>query len=80
MQFGPSLTGYVMNQGDLNTGGDMKSFTAEVSVVGGDQVASTAGHGATILSYATRSSTNEFIVWDPSSIKFTFHNVDIPTG
>ena len=80
MRFGPALTGYVMNQGDLNTGGDMKSFTAEISVVGGDQVAATAGHGATLLSYATHSMTNEFIIWDPSAIKITFHNVDIATG
>jgi prepilin-type N-terminal cleavage/methylation domain-containing protein len=80
MLFGPALTGYVMNQGDLQTGGDMKNFTAEVSVVGGDQVATTAGHGATLLSYATHASTNEFLVWDPSSIKITFHNSDITTG
>ena len=80
MQFGPSLTGYVMNQGDLNTGGDMKSFTAEVSVVGGDQVATTAGHGATLMSYATHATTNEFLVWDPSAIRITFHNSDISTG
>ena len=80
MHFGPSLTGYVMNQGDLNTGGDMKSFTAEVSVVGGDQVAATAGHGATLMSYATHTMTNEFLIWDPSAIKITFHNSDIATG
>ncbi len=80
MHFGPSLTGYVMNQGDLNTGGDMKNFTAEVSVVGGDQVAATAGHGATLMSYATHTMTNEFLIWDPSAIKITFHNSDIATG
>ena len=58
----------------------MKSFTAEVSVVGGDQVAATAGHGATLMSYATHTMTNEFLIWDPSAIKITFHNSDIATG
>ena len=80
MQFGTSLTGYVMNQGDLNTGGNMKNFTAEISIVGGAQVASAAGHGATLMSYATHATTNEFLIWDPSALRVTFHNSDIETG
>lgn len=79
MAFGPALTGHIMNNGDLNTGGDMREFTAEVAIVGGTQVAAAAGHGATILSYATRSQTNEFLIWNPSSLTIEFKNVDINT-
>lgn len=76
MAFGPALTGHIMNNGDLNTGGDLREFTAEVAIVGGTQVAAAAGHGATILSYATKSQTNEFLIWNPTSLTIEFKNVD----
>lgn len=79
MSFGPALTGYVMNAGDLNTGGDFREFTAEVTVVGGQQIAASGAHGATILSYATRSQTNAFLLWNPAALTIEFNNVDIPT-
>lgn len=79
MTFGTGLTGYIMNNGDLNTGGDMRSFTAEVSIVGGAQAPSIPGHGPTIVSYATRSSTNEFLIWNPDSLTVTLKNRDIDT-
>jgi len=80
MTFGSQLNGYVINDGDLKTGGDMRAFTFEVAVLGGPQVAANAGHGATILSYGTPGSTNEFIIWNPASISITLGNHDINTG
>lgn len=80
MTFGSNLDSYVMNQGNLDTGGDMTEFSAEVAVVGGQQVATSGQHGATMLSYATPSSTNEFLLWNPTSVKIEWKGSDIDTG
>lgn len=72
MTFGSARTGFAMNNGDLNTGGDLRAFTFEIAVVGGQQVANQGIHGATIFSYASHSNNNEFLIWDPGNVKVTF--------
>jgi prepilin-type N-terminal cleavage/methylation domain-containing protein len=81
MTFGTARTGFAMNNGDLNTGGDLRAFTFEIAVVGGAQVANQGIHGATIFSYGTRANNNEFLIWDPSNVKITFAGLpDAVTG
>lgn len=80
MRFGNKLTGYVMNDANLNTGGDLRSFTAEVSIVGGPQIAADHVHGATLISYASTRDDNEFLLWDPAMLRITFKHQDYNTG
>lgn len=81
MTFGASRTGFVMNSGDLQTGGDLRAFTFEVAVVGGPQVANQGIHGATIFSYASKANANEFLLWDPANVKISFNGLpDVATG
>lgn len=80
MEFGSSLDGFVMNTGDLDTGGAITSLTAEIAVVGGQQVAAGSGHGATMFSYASHSDTNAFLIWNPESVTVEFGNQNLDTG
>lgn len=81
MTFGSARTGFAMNSGDLNTGGDLQAFTFEIAVVGGQQVANQGIHGATIFSYASHRNNNEFLIWDPGNVKITFAGQpDVVTG
>ncbi|MGE0330520.1 MAG: prepilin-type N-terminal cleavage/methylation domain-containing protein [Ramlibacter sp.] len=81
MTFGPARTGFAMNNGNLNTGGDLRAFTFEIAVVGGAQVPNQGIHGATIFSYASQANANEFLIWDPSNVKLTFTGLpDAVTG
>ncbi len=81
MTFGTARTGFAMNNGNLNTGGDLRAFTFEIAVVGGAQVATQGIHGATIFSYASQANANEFLIWDPSNVKITFAGLpDAVTG
>ena len=72
MTFGTARTGFAMNNGNLNTGGDLREFTFEIAVVGGQQVANQGIHGATIFSYASPANANAFLIWDPANVKITF--------
>lgn len=81
MTFGTARTGYAMNNGNLQTGGNLPAFTFEVAVVGGAQVANQGIHGATIFSYASPANSNAFLVWDPANVKITFGGqADMATG
>ncbi len=80
MTFGGDLTGHVMNTGDLDTGGPMRQFSAEVAIVGGQQIAASGNHGATMLSYATHDDSNAFIMWNPANVNIQFGPQNIATG
>ncbi|MCB1694307.1 MAG: prepilin-type N-terminal cleavage/methylation domain-containing protein [Pseudomonadales bacterium] len=57
----------------------MRAMSAEVSILGGHQIAVHGVHGATIFSYATRDTSNEFAIWNPESLTILFKGVDIDT-
>lgn len=86
MQFNGGANGYIVNDGDLDTGGDMRELTVEMAFMGDQQVSASGIHGATILSYATTTNSNEFIVWNPESVTVSFGgdnfdtNLDINDG
>ncbi len=80
MQFGGGAQGYIVNEGNLNTGGDMTSLTVEMAFMGGTQVATSGSHGATILSYASTADDNEFSVWNPESLTINFGNEGFDTN
>lgn len=80
MTFDATGSGFIMNEGDLDTGGDMRSFTIEVAVLGSQQAAAQGQHAGTMLSYATRSDTNAFQIWNPRSVGLWFGGRNYDTG
>jgi hypothetical protein len=60
-------------------GSTLRQFSAEVTIVGGHQVAAAGGHGATIMSYATRGNLNEFNMWNPDSLTVEVQGTDYDT-
>jgi Tfp pilus assembly protein FimT len=80
VEFGTSGTGSVINNGPLQTGGDMKQLAVEFNVIGGPQVATQGSHGATFLSYGVPGNENEFYVWKPDDMTVRVHGVEYATG
>jgi hypothetical protein len=80
IQFGKELTGYVMNNGNLATGGALRALTVEVALLGGQQVGATDWHGATLLSYASAERNNELMLWNPDALIITLHDHDLKTN
>lgn len=80
MQFGGGAQGYIVNDGDLDTGGDMTALTVEMAFMGDQQVAASGIHGATIMSYASRGNDNEFSVWNPESVTVSFGSENFDTN
>jgi hypothetical protein len=71
MSFGSGGTGFVTSFGNLDTHGDMRAFSAEVIVPGGQRPGANAG-SATLLSYSVPGSSYEFTLWNPRSVHLTF--------
>ena len=80
VEFGTSGTGSVINNGPLQTGGDMKQLGVEFNVIGGQQVATQGSHGATFLSYGVQGNENEFYVWKPDDMTVRIGGVEYATG
>ena len=64
MEFAHGSASGIVNSDTISAGGDMHAFTIDMTILGGQQVASTAGHGATLLSYASPSDSNAMYIWN----------------
>ncbi len=80
LEFANTGTGSVINNGPLQTGGDMKELSVEFNVIGGPQVATTGSHGATFISYARPGDENEFYVWNPQDLTVRIGGTEYKTG
>ncbi len=80
LTFGQDGSGAVYHAGNLQTGGAMQALAVEFTVLGGPQVASSAGHGATFVSYATAQTPDEFYVWNPGDLTVRVRGTEYATG
>ncbi len=80
IEFANDGTGSVINNGPLQTGGDMNELAVEFNVIGGKQVATSGIHGATFLSYGVNGNSDEFYAWKPSDLTVRINRVEYATG
>ncbi|MCR9220330.1 MAG: VCBS domain-containing protein [Alphaproteobacteria bacterium] len=80
MEFSSGSGSGVVNAGVIQAGGAMHGLTVDMTILGGQQVTSSAGHGATLISYATPSDDNAFYIWRPENMKFRIGGVEYETG
>ncbi|WP_257292432.1 cadherin-like domain-containing protein, partial [Endozoicomonas sp. ONNA1] len=80
MTFGNAGTGGVLNQGQLDTPDHITKLAVEFDVIGSQQVATSAHHGATFLSYAVPADPNEFFVWRPDNLTLGIGHHEYATG
>ncbi|WP_432698375.1 VCBS domain-containing protein [Marinobacterium sp. YM272] len=64
MEFAAGSASGVVNTGTVNAGGTMHGITIDMTILGGDQVSSSGGHGATLISYGTSSDYNHMYIWN----------------
>lgn len=80
MEFGPAGTGAVVSAAPVSAGGAMSGLSVEMTIIGGQQVATVGIHGATLISYATPSDSNAFYVWNPDNLTFRIGGHEYATG
>ncbi len=75
IRFGQSGRGYITSTGTLPTGSNLRAFTAEVVIAGGQAPSNNVG-AATLMSYYIAGSgvvpSSELSLWNPSSLHITF--------
>ncbi|EKP0309336.1 VCBS domain-containing protein, partial [Aeromonas veronii] len=80
MQFAEnSANGVVMTQ-PIAVGHAMQGLSVEMTVVAGQMVATSGIHGATFLSYATPSNSDEFYIWNPDDMTVRIGGHEYTTG
>ena len=80
MEFAPNSASGVVTDGTVSAGGGMTALTVDMTILGGQQVATSAGHGATFISYATPSDSNAMYIWKPEDLTFRIGGHEYPTG
>lgn len=75
ISLGQSGRGYITSTAPIPTGGNLRSFTAEVAIAGGQAPNNNVG-AATLMSYYIAGSgpvpSSELRLWNPSSLHITF--------
>ncbi len=80
MTFSSAGTGGVLNQGQLDTPDPITKLAVEFNIIGSQQVATSAHHGATFLSYGVPADPNEFYVWRPDNLTIGIGHHEYATG
>ena len=83
MNFAQGSASGVVNAGTIAAGGAMHGITIDMTILGGQQVAASGGHGATLISYATPSDSNAMYVWNDApgkDLTFRVGGTEYATG
>ncbi|WOG27332.1 VCBS domain-containing protein [Endozoicomonas sp. 8E] len=80
MTFGSEGTGGVLNQSQLDTPNLITKLAVEFNIIGSQQVATSAHHAATFLSYGVPADPNEFFVWRPDNLTIGIGRHEHATG
>lgn len=80
LEFPNNGRGSVINNGPLQTGGDIRDLAVEFNVMGGQQVATQGYHGATFLSYGVAGNQDEFYAWRPTDLTVRINRKEYRTG
>jgi len=80
MEFAPNSASGVVNTHPVSMGGALHALTVDMTILGGQQVATSGNHGATFLSYAVPSDSNAMYIWNPDDITFRVGGHEYPTG
>ncbi|WP_270732840.1 VCBS domain-containing protein [Shimia sp. Alg240-R146] len=78
MHFDSSSAAAIFTRETVQNGGPISALAVEMTVLGGQQVASAGIHGATLASYETGTHTDEMYIYKPDSltIKLDGHEYD----
>jgi VCBS repeat-containing protein len=80
MDFPAGSASGVVSANPINAGAPMHGLTVDMTILGGQQVTSSASHGATFISYATPSDSNAFYIWRPENMKIRIGGTEYETG
>ncbi|RBW57640.1 hypothetical protein DS909_08070 [Phaeobacter gallaeciensis] len=78
MEFDNSSASAIFTREAVHNGGPISSMALEMTVLGGQQVASAGGHGATLVSYETSPNSDQMYVYKPDDmvVRIAGHNYD----
>ncbi|SHK52040.1 VCBS repeat-containing protein [Shimia gijangensis] len=78
MEFASGSASAIFTREAVHNGGPISSMALEMTVLGGQQVASAGVHGATLVSYETSPTTDQMYVYKPDDmvVRIAGHNYD----
>lgn len=80
MEFPHGQASGVVNTNPISAGGAMHALTVDMTILGGQQVATSGIHGATFISYATPSDSDNFYIWNPDNFTLRIGGTEYRTG
>jgi VCBS repeat-containing protein len=80
MEFPSGQPAAIVSGTTVSSANPITQLTIDMTVLGGDQVATSGSHGATLISYGTPSDSNNFYIWKPENLTFRVGGHEYPTG